>query len=176
MLIAPAALLTHSALAAPVSAPLTLRIASSALGELDVPPTMVMHFPVRIGGFPQSRDYALVPGSREGLWWLQSIEDPATTFILGDPFLQDSAYGFDIGDAERIALRIVDEADAFALVMITLPNAEGDRATANMRAPLVFNLRQRLAMQVISRDDRHDVCRPISLASLQSRAHGVRLK
>jgi flagellar assembly factor FliW len=176
MLIAPAAVLSHAAPAASPSETPMLRIVSRALGELDVSPTLVMHFPVPIGGFPLYRDYALLPAAREGLWWLQSIEDPEATFILADPFLHDSDYGFDIGDAERDALRIVDEADAFGLVMITLPNADSDRATANCRAPLVFNLRQQLAMQVISRDDRHEVRRPIDLARYEPHAHGVRMQ
>ncbi len=176
MLIAPAAVLLHAEPVAPMSEPPMLQIVSSALGELAVSPTMVMHFPAPLGGFPLYREYALVPAAREGLWWLQSIEDADATFILADPFLHDSEYGFDIGDAEREALRIVDEADAFGLVMITLPNAESESATANCRAPLVFNLRQQLALQVISREDRHDVRRPIDLARYQPHAHGVRMK
>jgi flagellar assembly factor FliW len=176
MLIAPAAVLSHTEPAAPPSEPPMQRIASRALGDLEVSPSVVMHFPVPLGGFPLYHAYALVPAARDGLWWLQSMEDPEATFILADPFLHDSEYGFDIGDAEREALGIVDEGDAFGLVMITLPNAESPVATANCRAPLVFNLRQQLAMQIISRDDRHDVRRPIDLARYVPQAHGVRMQ
>jgi flagellar assembly factor FliW len=174
MLIAPAAASTEAESLAPPSDAL-VRIASRALGELEVSPSCVMHFAAPIGGFPRQRDYALVPAAREGLWWLQSVESPEVTFILGDPFLHSSDYGFDIGDVERSALRILDESDAFGLVMITLPSEEGETATANYRAPLVFNLRQQRGMQIISRDDRHGVRSQIDLARYQPHAHGVRM-
>ncbi len=158
------------------SEPATLQIASRALGDIVVSAAWVMHLPQPLGGFPLHRDFALIPAARNGLWWLQSLQDPDLTFLLGDPFIVDADYAFDLGEVERAALRIERESDAFGLTMVTLPSASGSDATANFRAPLVFNLARRLVLQVVSRDDAHSVRRPIDLSAYQPQAIGLRIK
>ncbi len=158
------------------SEPDTLQIASRALGDIVVSTAWVMHLPQPLGGFPGHQDFVLVPAARNGLWWLQALEDPDLTFLLGDPFIVDRDYAFDLADADRAALRIERESDAFGLAMITLPTAIGSEATANFRAPLVFNLERRLGLQVVSRDDAHSVRRPIELAAYEPQAIGLRIQ
>lgn len=156
--------------------PSTLQISSRALGDIEVSSKWVMHFPTPIGGFPSLQNFVLIPAAREGLWWLQSIDDADVTFILGDPFLLDASYAFDLGDVERDMLSITSESDAFGLVMITLPRHDGESATANFRAPVVFNLTQRAGMQVLSRDDAHDLRRPLDLSIYKPQALGLRMQ
>jgi len=160
----------------PTTEPSTLHIASRALGDIEVSSTWVMHFPTPIGGFPSQQNFALIPAAREGLWWLQAIDDADVTFILGDPFLLDASYSFDLGDVERGMLSIKNESDAFGLVMITLPHRDDERATANCRAPIVFNLTKRVGMQVLSRDDTHDLRRPLDLSVYKPQALGLRMQ
>jgi len=166
----------NAALTAPASEPSPLQISSRALGDITVSTEWVMHFPLPLGGFPTQQEFVLIPAAREGLWWLQSMSDADLTFILADPFVLDSGYGLDLGDAERHMLHIGNETDTFALVMITLPNEESASATANCRAPVVFNLRQQVALQVVSRDDAHDVRRSIDLSIYKPQAIGLRLQ
>ncbi len=156
--------------------PTTLHVSSRALGEITVSSAWVMHFPTPIGGFPSHQNFVLVPAARDGLWWLQALDDADVTFILGDPFLLDSSYAFDLGDIERDMLSIAEESDAFGLVMITLPYRETESATANCRAPIVFNLVKRVGMQVLSRDESHDLRRPIDLSIYKPQAVGLRMQ
>jgi flagellar assembly factor FliW len=95
---------------------------------------------------------------------------------LADPFVLDTSYGVDLGETERTALAIEQPTDAFSLVMLTLPNQSGDSATANFRAPLVFNLAQRVGMQVVSRDESHAIRRPVTLNVFPLQADGVRVQ
>ena len=181
-------MLTARSAALPVDAPLadavaesaaepsTLQISSRALGDIEVSSKWVMHFPTPLGGFPSHQNFVLIPAAREGLWWLQAIDDADVTFILGDPFLLEASYSFDLGDVEREMLSIQNESDAFGLVMLTLPQHDGESATANCRAPIVFNLAQRVGMQVMTRDDRHDMRCPLDLSIYKPQAHGVRFQ
>ena len=133
-----------------------------------------MHFSTALWGFPDQHDYALVPGARDGMWWLQSLTDEGTTFVLADPFALDADYSVDIGDTERQSLAIEQPSDAFALVMLSLPATTSEAITANFRAPIVFNLSQRRAQQVVSRDDKNELQRVISLDVFPTLVGGVR--
>ena len=159
-----------------VAEPSTLQISSRALGDIEVSSKWVMHFPTPLGGFPSHQNFVLIPAGREGLWWLQALDDSDVTFILGDPFLLEASYSFDLGDVERDMLSIKDEGDAFGLVMLTLPQRDGESATANCRAPIVFNLTQRIGMQVLTRDDKHDMRRPLDLSVYKPQALGLRMQ
>jgi flagellar assembly factor FliW len=148
-----------SALALPTRA-----ISSLVLGDFEVTSDVVMEFPTPIFGFPSHDEYALLPATREGLWWMQSMKDAGVTFLLADPFVLDPTYGVDLGDSERAALHIEQPTDG------------GAGATANFRAPIVFNLARRTGMQVVSRDEAHDLRRPVTLEVFPPQENGVRLQ
>lgn len=149
-------------------------VSSLILGEVVVADDIIMNFPTALWGFPDQHEYALLPGARDGLWWLQSLTDDGTSFVLADPFVLDSTYSVDIGDSEGQALGIEQPSDAFGLVMLSLPATTTEPITANFRAPLVFNLARRAAMQVVSRDDKHELQRVISLDVFPAQSGGVR--
>ncbi len=151
-------------------------VSSLVVGDLEVSEQVVMTFDTPLWGFPSQQEYALLPAARAGLWWLQSTTDAGVTFLLADPFVLDPAYGVDLGETERVALRIEQPADAFGLVMLTLPADGNDGATANFRAPLVFNLAHRRGMQVVSRDESHELRRAVTLGVFPPQEDGLRLQ
>ncbi len=134
-----------------------------------------MHFTEALWGFPERSAYALLPAARHGLWWLLSVDEPQTTFVLADPFVGHPEYGIDLGDAERDALQIVEPTDALALVMVALPMTPSEPITGNFRAPIVFNLRKGLAQQVVNRDEQYSLREPMDLADYPAPDDGLRL-
>jgi flagellar assembly factor FliW len=143
-------------------------------GTIEVSEEAMMTFPMGgLFGFENVTQFALLPAARQGLWWLIAPNAEATTFVLADPFILDGDYVIDLGERERVALALEDANDAFALVMLTLP--EGAVPTANMRAPIVFNLAKRLGAQVVSRDESHELQKPANLALYPLQEGGVSL-
>jgi flagellar assembly factor FliW len=134
-------------------------------GALEVPSDAVMHFAEPLWGFPERHAYALLPTARAGIWWLMAASEPPLSFAVADPFVVDPNYAVDLGELERGQLQVTDETDVMALVMLALPASATETATGNFRAPLVFNLRTRQAMQVISRDEAHKMQQPVNLAA-----------
>ncbi len=167
--------MTHPSSATPVDITELRVIRSHAFGEVAVPPSAIMHFASPLWGFPERHDYALLPAARAGLYWLQAADDDVTTFILADPFVLDQGYSFDLSDTDKQAVRATQPDDILGLVMLTLPQSPDASATANFRAPLVFNLRERLAVQIVTSDDRHSLRAPADLAQFPAQADGVRL-
>ncbi len=154
----------------------TQTISSLVLGEVHVTHDVVMHFSTPLWGFPSHTAFALLPAARSGLWWLQSMTGEGVTFLLADPFVLDQAYEIDLGETERQSLHIETPADALSLVMVSLPQQENEGATANFRAPLVFNVARRAGLQVVSRDEAHELRRPISLDVFPAQANGLRMQ
>ncbi len=146
-------------------------IASRAMGDIAVPNAAIMQFPVSLGGFPEEREFALLPAPREGMWLLQSTADAGLMFVLGDPFVLDASFAIDLSAADKDTLDLEHEADALALVMFVLSSTGGGECTANFRAPLVFNVRNQRGLQVVNREDRHELQRSVSLETYPLSVH-----
>lgn len=159
-----------------VFAPALRHVDSLILGPLTVAESIIMTFPTPMWGFPDHREFALLPAARAGLWWLQSLSAEGTTFLLADPFVLDANYVVDIGDGECESLEIADQSDALSLVMIALPATPDDTATANFRAPMVFNVSRRFGMQIVNRDEAHELRRPVTLEAFPAQPSGVALQ
>ena len=153
----------------------TYTITSPAVGTIEVHGDAVMHFTDALWGFPERTSYALLPAARQGLWWLLSIDEPQTTFVLADPFVDHPDYGVDLGESEREALQIVEPTDALALVMVALPMTASEPVTGNFRAPIVFNVSKGLARQVVNRDEQYSLREPMDLSAFPLAEDGLRL-
>jgi flagellar assembly factor FliW len=145
-------------------------------GTIEVSEEAVMTFPQGgLFGFERTTRYALLPAQRRGLWWMMSPTTPPVTFVLADPFVFHPDYALDLAESEKARLGIEQPTDAIALVVLTLPAEPTGQVTANLRAPVVFNITTRLAAQVVNRDESHGVQVPVDLAVFPPQADGVAL-
>lgn len=141
-------------------------LASHLLGTLDVGADALFDFDAGLYGFPGARRFALVPAARDGLWWLQSAEDPALVFLLADPFHFFPAYAPDVPDAELAQLGgggapPADRVGVYAVV--TLGTAGAPTASANLRAPVLLDTGAGRGRQVVLPADPHGITEPIAL-------------
>jgi len=158
-----------------MDAPSEMVAIAHPFGTIEVAREALMTFPVGGPfGFENSRSFALLPAARQGLWWFMSPTDPPTTFVLADPFVSFPEYELDLGDLEKVQLQVEKPEDVLALVMLTIPEG-GTSVTANLRAPIVFNLTKRLAAQIVSRDESHGLAVSINLAAYPINEHGVQM-
>jgi flagellar assembly factor FliW len=133
-------------------------------GTIEVPAGAVIKFTEALWGFPDRTDYVLLPAARRGMYWLLSVGDPPATFVLADPFVVSPEYVVDVSDTDKAQLQIEHDADALALVMVSLPGTSSEPVTANFRAPIVFNLRARIAAQIVGRDESYALRAPVDLS------------
>lgn len=121
---------------------------SSLLGPLSVAPAELLEFPDGLYGFPECRQFVLVPAEKEGLYWLQSAEHSTLAFLLVDPFLHFDGYAVDIPPADLSGLAAEHPSDIVILAIVTLPRTRHERLTANLQGPLAVNLAQQRAKQL----------------------------
>jgi flagellar assembly factor FliW len=113
-------------------------------------------------GFPQHRDYVLVPADGGGLlFWLQSVapDGPRFLAVSAASFFPDYAPVLPGAALDELGLDDVAEANVYCLV--TVPSGDVSAATANLRAPLVVNPVTHSARQLVLTDGAHPIRRPL---------------
>lgn len=147
----------------------TVSVTSVVLGELVLPETSVMTFVDGVHGFEAHKRFVLVPAAREGLYWLQSLAHKDICFLLADPFVAVPGYEVDLGATERLTLGLADPNDVLILAIVTLSPVQDALPTANLRGPLIFNVRTRAGKQVVTSNESHDVKTPVDILALSER-------
>lgn len=139
--------------------PDVISIASQALGEIEVPSADAIRFCEPIPGFAGCTDYALVPHMKsdgtpnDSVMWLQALESPYHAFIVTDPWAIVGDYAPEIPESEANQLQLRSFEDARVLVILTVPR--DGKVSVNLRAPIVFNIAERLAKQVVLISDQY---------------------
>ncbi len=121
-------------------------INTDQFGQLEVDSQYVFEFPEGIFGFENLREFVLIHQVETAPFrWLISLEEPSIGFPLLSPWHIDLSYkpSSDI-DLDREVI----------MVIITLEDEQG-KMTANMKAPIVFDVPDRKAKQVILPSDKY---------------------
>jgi flagellar assembly factor FliW len=117
-------------------------------GEVEYDPANLLHFPAGLVGFPNLRDFVVMPNKKEGpLFWIQSIDDPDIAFVLTDPTNFFLEYRVVPEESEKNMLRIENVEDCYVLTVVTVPPDQ--KITLNLAAPILFSPKSNRAIQVI---------------------------
>lgn len=134
-------------------------ITTSRFGQLDVNADRLIEFPGGILGFPDQSQYALIQtGTDSGFYWLQSVCTADLAFVVCDPrlFVADYQVPVKLEELEGIELSSVQDAQVFVIV-----NKVGDLLTGNLQGPLIVNVRNRRARQLVLSDKRFSTRHPL---------------
>jgi flagellar assembly factor FliW len=107
-----------------------------------------VRMPMGILGFEQMKDYLLIANpAEEPFRWLRVKDNPLVAFVVIEPFLIAPDYHPDIPESDVEFLGLSMPADAALLNIVTLhgPN----RATVNLKGPVVINRNTGVGKQVI---------------------------
>ena len=138
-------------------------ISTSRFGQLEVDPQRLITFDEGVLGFPDQKRYALVQtGEGSGFYWLQSVDTPDLAFVVCDPrlFVADFQVPVKLEELDCIGLTDPDDAQVFVIV-----NKIGDLLTGNFQGPLVVNVTNRHARQLVLSDKRYATRRPLMRVS-----------
>jgi len=116
-------------------------------------------------GFPGLRKFRLeYDNSIAPLEWLVSAEDPDVSFIVVNPMLfrQDYAPRLTEEHGKSIGIRKgISKAEDLRLLVIVTLKENYEESTANLAAPLMFNLSESKAVQVMLDDGMYSNNEPI---------------
>jgi flagellar assembly factor FliW len=133
--------------------------------EPSAPPEVCgVRLPMGLLGFEQMKDYLLISNSgEEPFRWLQVKDNPALAFVVIEPFLVAPDYHPDIPQPDVEFLGLASPEDALLYNIVTLHGA--DRATVNLKGPVVFNRNSLIGKQVvIANAGEYSIQHPLPLA------------
>lgn len=107
-----------------------------------------VRIPAGLLGFEHMKDYLLIAKPEEAPFrWLQVKGNPSLAFVVIEPFFFLPDYQPDIpqADVDFLGLLSPDDAAVYAIVNVAGPN----RASANLKGPIVINRNTGLAKQVV---------------------------
>jgi flagellar assembly factor FliW len=129
-------------------------------GEVDYDPKSILHFPAGLIGFPNLRQFVVMPNKKDGpLFWIQSIDDPSFALVLTDPTNFFLDYFVAPDGVERQHLHIGEDDACFVLTVVTVP--PNQEISLNLAAPILFSPKSNRAMQVILEDAKYNSKTPL---------------
>lgn len=124
----------------------TVIVHSARFGDLEVPLESIIEFSSGLIGFPRSQRYVMLD-YKPPFSWLHSVDDPSLAFVVVDGFEFGKQFNLKppYGDKDS-DLR---QDDDYAVLIVVTVRADPKTTTANLKAPLFVNIRNRKGVQVI---------------------------
>ena len=122
---------------------------------------MEILFEKGIPGFENYRYFNvnIVEGIKR-FYHIVSKEDSNIGFISISPFDIKKDYEIDLDDEFIKELNIKDEKDVLVICLITLGKSLKD-STANLKAPIIINIKNNRGKQLILQDDKYKIKEPL---------------
>lgn len=136
-------------------------VATTRFGQLNIDAKDVIRFPAGLIGMEDCRCWVLLADAEnDALGWLQSVERPEVALAVVSPRRFVPGYQIRVVRRDLAPLELSGVEDARVLVIV----GKTERGNSlNLKAPLIFNLHQQLAAQVIAKDEhplRYDLPSP----------------
>jgi len=127
-----------------------VKLVTDYRGEVEYDAEDILNFEGGLYGFENSDRFLLIANVEKELpfHWLQSIDDEKLVFVITDPFLFVENYDFEIDDltVEQLDIKTVEDIQIYSIVIV--PENVQD-ITVNLKSPLIINVHDRKAKQVI---------------------------
>lgn len=130
-------------------------------GELNIAAEEMISIPAGMLGFPELKKFVLVdPGDDVLILWLQSVDNPEIAFPILEPKIFKPDYTVRLSAQELRELKLDNVNQSAVFTVLTIAD-DITQMTANLKAPLVINLREKVARQVVLQENEYNVKHPM---------------
>ncbi len=140
-----------------------MQIKTKVFGEIIIDDDKIIHFPKGIIGFPELTEFTLIHDEEKGtdtIHWLQSLQEPAFAMPVMDPLIVRPDYNPEADDELFNVLGEIKPDELLVLVTVTVPS-DLKKMTVNLKGPIIINVSEKKALQVIVEGDEYQVKYPI---------------
>jgi flagellar assembly factor FliW len=132
-------------------------VKTGRFGQLTIDEQDVITIPAGVLGFPEYTKFCLVDAADDTLiLWLQSLDNPEIAFAVLEPKVFRTDYSVRLSAAELRELKLENVNQSAVFSILTIP-ADVTLMTANIKAPIVINLRERIAKQVVLQENEYSI-------------------
>ena len=130
-----------------------MQIETTRFGTLEIDENEAISMVEPIIGFPHAQRFVLLDHKTKNgttpFKWLQCMDDPALAFVILPVQLVEPGYRITMSRNEAERLKISEASDADIWVILVIPPDEPKKMTANLKAPVVINSKERLGKQLV---------------------------
>lgn len=141
-----------------------MRINTKAFGEIEISDDKIITFEKGIIGFPELKKFTLLhdeeKGTSAGIRFLQSIDEPGFAMPVMDPLVVKPDYDPTVEDELLADMGGLNDENILVLVTVTVPS-ELTKMTVNLQGPIIINVDERKACQLIVEGNTYPVKFPI---------------
>ncbi|MCW6076785.1 flagellar assembly protein FliW [Clostridium sporogenes] len=121
----------------------------------------VIYFEKGIPGFEELKKFIIFSVKDNDVFSVfHSIEKEDMGIIVTSPFSIEKDYEIQLEEEQTKNLKLQDEKDTLVLNTVTL-NSDINKITANLRAPIVINIKEKIGEQIIINSDKYKVKHPL---------------
>ena len=132
-------------------------VKTGRFGQLTIDDQDVITIPTGVLGFPEYTKFCLVDAADDTLiLWLQSLDNPEIAFAVLEPKVFRTDYAVRLSGAELRELKLENVNQSAVFSILTIPS-DVTLMTANLKAPIVINLRERIAKQVVLQENEYSI-------------------
>jgi flagellar assembly factor FliW len=128
-----------------------MKVKTYLFGEVAVDPEKVIVFPEGLAAFEDNKRFMLIhetDDSEPSTFALQSLDDPGVAFQVVDPQSIGFSYELQLTDEEMALLKNPSEQDVAVMLLLYKRDKDSSEGIgANIRAPIIVNAKERLAIQ-----------------------------
>ena len=132
-------------------------VTSTRFGEMQYSEEDLLVFPRGIPAFEHNHDWILAGEEDNAIKWLQNIEDGDLALPVTTPDAVMPDYNAKIPEDELNIVGSKDFAELALLIVVSIPEGAPWDMTANLRAPILVNLKNRRAVQVIVLNEEYPI-------------------
>lgn len=127
-----------------------MKIDTRQFGKIDIDEDKIINMPIGIPGFRDKKKYVLLQRKETVPFLLfQNLEDPNLSFVVLDPIKILPEYSIEQADLEKMVSWDYKNDEISCFVIVTIPNGNPEKMTANLLAPLVINNRRKEGLQLV---------------------------
>ena len=139
-----------------------MKLNTARFGEIEIEENRIFNFVMPIIGFDMLHKFIILDPNKDTLFkWLQSIEDPALAFPIISVSALNLDYTIDLPDNIVETLDIKNVESVLVMNITSIPQENPKGTTINLLAPLIFNLDNQSAAQVVLSGSGYDISYPM---------------
>lgn len=133
-----------------------MKINTLRFGTVEIDKSEIIIVPEGIIGFPDIKRYVILDMGKDTPFKLfQAVDEPTVGFVIIDPVLFKPDYTVKVRKEDLYSLSAENLNEIVTAVIVTIPE-DLYKMTANLRGPLLINLKSRLARQFVLSDDTYN--------------------
>ena len=139
-----------------------MKLDTVRFGQIDIEESRIFDFVLPIIGFDAIKKFVILEPNKDSLFkWLQAVEDPALAFPIISVASLDFDYTIDLPDSTVDALGIENVESVLVMNITSIPQDNPRGTTINLLAPLIFNIDNNTAGQIVLSGSGYDISCPM---------------